>query len=59
MDKPGERTPRFTGTTYQMTGRHAHDYRYFSLKWDRCCICNGWRPHMAGRYVKKFTRGEK
>ena len=45
-------------STYARTGRHEHDWRYFSTRWDRCCICNGWRKHEKGRFVPKLERGK-
>ena len=33
-------------------GHHRHDWRFFSMKWDRCLACNRFRPHQKGRYVK-------
>ncbi|NNN07799.1 MAG: hypothetical protein HKL85_01230 [Acidimicrobiaceae bacterium] len=43
---------------YYQTGYHTHKYYYFSKKWDRCGICNGWRLHQAGRWVPEFKRGK-
>lgn len=56
----GNRETRKEPTTYNGSSPRPpycpHEYRFFSMKWDKCIKCGGFRPHKS--YVKSFQRGE-
>ncbi len=56
----GNRETRKEPTTYNGASPRppycAHEYRFFSIKWDKCIKCGGFRPHKF--HVKSFQRGE-